>query len=84
MGVNHKPGHGDENREKLEQLARSRQMQQLMAMLERQGGVQQAAKAAAAGDPSALVKMLEGLTGTPEGANLLGQMEQQVKKAGLS
>ena len=72
-----------ENREALAQLARSSQIRQIMALLERQGGVQQAAQDAAKGDPSRLMEMLGGLMNSQEGAGLMARVEEEVKKAGL-
>ena len=55
----------------------------LMELLNRQGGVQQAAKAAAAGDASSLVELVNRLMKTDEGAQLVGRIEEQAQKAGL-
>ena len=71
------------NREAIAKLAASAQVRQLMELLERKGGVQQAARAAAVGDAGALTAMVEELMGTPEGANLVQSISQQAKQAGL-
>ncbi len=71
------------NREAISQLAHSSDAQKLMAMLQRRGGVQEAAEAAAAGDTSALVSMMDQLMKTKEGADLVNRIGNQAKKAGL-
>ena len=63
-------------------LADSEDTQALMAMLRRQGGVEEAAKAAA-GDPSQLMSMMNQLMHTKEGAELVERIENQAKEAGL-
>jgi len=52
-------------------------------MLRQQGGVQQAAEAAAAGDTSGLMALMEQLMNTKEGAQLVERIGDQAKKAGL-
>ena len=64
------------NRDAISRLAQSGDAQRLMALLRRRGGVQEAAKAAAAGDPSQLMS-------TREGAELVERIGDQAKKAGL-
>ena len=73
------------NREAVEQLARSSDAQKLMELLKRQGGgVQQAAQAAAAGDPGQLMAIMNQLMNSAEGAELVGRIETRAKEAGLS
>ena len=72
-----------ENRDVIAKMAKSGDAQKLMELLERKGGVQQAAKAAAAGDPSQLMSMMNQLMQTKEGAELVERIERQAKKAGL-
>ncbi len=71
------------NREAISQLAHSSDAQQLMALLRQRGGVQEAAEAAAAGDTSALMSMMDQLMKTKEGADLVNRIGTQAKKAGL-
>lgn len=72
------------NREAIAQLAQSSDAQRLMALLNRQsGGVQQAAQAAAAGDPSQLMAMMEQLMNSREGAELVDRIGAQAKQSGL-
>ena len=72
-----------EHRAALTQLARSGEAQQLMELLNRQGGVKQAAQAAAAGDPAALMDMMNRLMSTGEGAGLVEKLSSQARQAGL-
>ncbi len=71
------------NREAISQLAHSTDAQKLMTLLRQRGGVQEAAEAAAAGDASALVAMMDQLMKTKEGAELVERIGSQAKKAGL-
>lgn len=72
------------NREAIAQLAQSSDAQRLMALLREQGGgVQQAAQAAAAGDPSPLMAMMEQLMNSREGAELVDRIGAQAKRSGL-
>ena len=54
-----------------------------MELLRQGGGVEQAAQAAAAGDPAALMAMMARLMHTPEGAALVDRIGTQAKRAGL-
>ena len=72
------------NREAIAQLAQSSDAQRLMALLrEVGGGVQRAAQAAAAGDPSQLMAMMEQLMNSREGAELVDRIGAQAKRSGL-
>ena len=71
------------NRKAIAQLAHSQEAQSLMAMLHQNGGVQQAAKAAAAGDPTALMSMMEKLMQTQQGAQLVERIHDRAKQVGL-
>ncbi len=71
------------NREAISQLAHSSDAQRLMALLQQRGGVQEAAQAAAAGDTSQLVAMMDQLMKTKEGADLVNRIGTQAKKAGI-
>ena len=54
-----------------------------VAMLRRQGGVEEAAKAAAGGDTGQLMAMVNRLMSSKEGAELVARIENQARKAGL-
>lgn len=69
--------------EALAQIAQLEQTQQIMALLRQSGDVQRAAEAAAAGEPAALVKMVEQLLQNKQGAQLVNQIGEEAKKAGL-
>lgn len=71
------------NREAIAKLATSTEARQLVELLERRGGVQQAARAAAGGNTGALSAMVEELMRTQEGANLARSISDQAKRAGL-
>ncbi|MCI8303985.1 MAG: hypothetical protein HFF52_05075 [Lawsonibacter sp.] len=72
------------DRDALAQLAKSSDAQRLMSLLKQQsGGVQQAARAAAAGDPSQLMDMMNRLMNSREGAELVDRIGTQAKQAGL-
>ena len=73
-----------QNRAAIGRLAQSGDAQKLMTMLRRQGGVQSAAEAAAAGNPGQLMAMVSQLMGTKEGAELVERIERQAKQAGLN
>ena len=73
-----------EDREALARLAGSGEARRLMELLEQQGGVRQAAKAAAGGDASALMAMVDRLMKTGEGAALVEQIGARARKAGLN
>ena len=72
------------NREAFSKLAQSADAQNLMRLLQQSGGVQDAAQAAAAGDPSALLKKMQQLMSTKEGAQLVERISQQAKAQGLT
>lgn len=71
------------NRDAITKLAQSDDAQRLMELLQRRGGVQEAAKAAAEGDASQLMAMMNQLMNTKEGADLVDRIGNQAKKAGL-
>jgi len=74
----------EKDRKAVEQLAKSSDAQQLMELLKKQsGGVQQAAQAAAAGDPSQLMTIMDRLMHSKEGAELVDRIGAQAKQAGL-
>jgi len=71
------------DREAVAKLAQSSDAKKLMELLKQQGGVQQAAQAAAAGDPSQLMSMMDRLMSSEEGAQLVDRIGDQAKQAGL-
>lgn len=72
------------NREAISRLAQSSDAQQLMQLLQRGGGVQEAAQAAADGDPSELIRRMQQLMNTKEGAQLVERISRQAKESGLT
>lgn len=72
------------NSQSLSKLAQSQDAQRLMELLNQGGGVQEAAKSAAAGDPSALMNMVSQLMNTGEGAELVERISKQAKESGLA
>ena len=73
----------EQNRAAISKLAQSGDAQRLMELLRQGGGVEQAAQAAAAGDPAALMAMMDRLMHTPEGAALVDRIGSQAMQAGL-
>ena len=74
----------EKNRDAITRLAKSSDAQKLMELLRRQNGqVQQAAQAAAAGDPSQLMAMMDQLMRSKEGAELVDRIDSQARQAGL-
>ena len=72
------------NREAFAQLAQSSDAHRLMALLKQQsGGVQEAARQAAAGDPGQLMTIMNQLMHSKEGAELVDRIGAQAKQAGL-
>ena len=72
------------NREAITRLAQSSDAQKLRDLLQRQsGGVQQAAQAAAAVDPSQLMSIMDQLMHSKEGAELVDRIGSQARQAGL-
>ena len=72
------------NRDAIARLAQSSDARKLMALLKQQsGGVQEAAQAAAAGDPSQLMTIMNQLMHSKEGAALVDRIGAQAKQAGL-
>lgn len=67
----------------LQQLAKSGEVQQLMTMLQKNGGVSDAAKSASGGNPSALLGMVQEIMNTQEGADLIGAIQKKAKDAGI-
>lgn len=71
------------NKGAVQQLLQSEDTKRMMDMLSRQGGVQGAAKAAAAGDPARLMEMMQQLMSNPEGAQLVERITKQAQQNGL-
>ena len=53
-------------------------------MLKETGGVQEAAQAAAQGNPAQLMAMMNQLMSTKEGAQLVERLRRQAEESGLS
>ena len=68
----------------LSKLARSGDAQRLVQLLQQGGGVQEAAKAAAAGNPAELIARMQQLMNTQEGAQLVERISRQARERGLS
>lgn len=71
------------NKDAISKLANSSDAKKLMELLQQQGTVQDAAKAAAAGNTSQLMNMMNQLMSTKEGADLVDRIGTQAKQAGL-
>lgn len=71
------------NGKSFQALAKSGEVQQLMAMLEQNGSVQDAAKSASKGDTSALLGMVQQLMHSQEGADLIEDIQKKAKEAGI-
>lgn len=67
----------------LQQLAKSGEVQQLMSMLQKNGGVDDAAKSASKGNPAALLGMVQQIMSTQEGADLIENIQKKAKDAGI-
>ena len=61
----------------LARLAQSGEARQLVSLLKQSGGVQEAARAAADGDPGQLMQMMDRLLNTREGAELVERISWQ-------
>lgn len=84
QGKPHKPVEElAKHKDTIAQLAQSRDARRLMELLQQGGSVQEAAKAAAGGNPEQLVRMMDQLMRTKEGAQLVDQIRRQAKKSGL-
>lgn len=74
----------EKNRDAISRLAQSSDAQKLRDLLNRQSGqVQEAARQAAAGDPSQLMSIMNQLMHSREGAELVDRIGSQAKQAGL-
>ena len=72
------------HRQAITQLAQSGDAKKLASLLKQSGGVQQAAQAAAQGSPEQLMQLVNQLTSTQEGAELMDRLRRQAEQAGLS
>lgn len=71
------------NRDAVARLAQSRDAQRMMELIQRREGAQEAVQAAAQGDASGLMSMINQLMNTKEGAELIQRIEAQAKQEGL-
>ncbi|MBR2935279.1 MAG: hypothetical protein IKB79_06845 [Oscillospiraceae bacterium] len=67
----------------VQQLLRSDDTRRMMELLGSHEKVKGAAKAAAAGNPSQLMGMMQQLMSDPEGARLVEQITKQAEQSGL-
>lgn len=72
------------NKEAIAQLAKSGDAQRLVELLKQGGGVQGAAEAAAKGDASQLMGMVQHIMSTQEGSALVERISRQAKQSGLT
>ena len=72
------------NREAIGRLAQPSDAQKLMALLQKRGGVREAAQAAAGGDAKELMAMMDQLMHSKEGAELVERIQRQAREAGLT
>lgn len=70
-------------KEAIAQMAQSEDAQRLMELLGQNGSVQEAATAAAGGNVSQLMGMVQRLMKSPEGAELVNRISAEAKKTGL-
>ncbi len=84
MGDNNMNFDLGKGKEALSQVAKSGDAQKLMELLNRDGNVQDAATAAAGGNVSQLMGMVQRLMQSPEGAELVNRISDQAKKSGLN
>lgn len=68
----------------IRELMNSDDAKRMMALLSARGGVQEAAKAAAAGDTAQLMDMMQQLMGTQEGAQIVERLTKKAKGSGLA
>ena len=71
------------NSNAIKQLLQSEDTKRMMQLLQSKGGVQNAAQAAAKGDSSQLMGMMQQLMSTPEGAQLVERITKQAQQNGL-
>lgn len=74
---------GLKNNGAVKQLLQSEDTKRMMDLLGKQDTVKSAAKAAAAGDPTQLMGMMQQLMSTQEGAQLIERITKQAHESGL-
>ncbi len=67
----------------MRKLLASEDTKRMMQLLEQQGGVQEAARSAAGGDPSRIMEMMKTLMSSEEGARLVERLSGQAERSGL-
>ncbi len=67
----------------LMKLSKTGEVQQLMSMLQEKGSLQEAAKSASSGDATALLAMVKQVMSSTEGADLIENIQQKAKDAGI-
>lgn len=67
----------------VQKLLEGEDTRRMMELLGKREHVQQAAKAAMAGDPAKLMELMKNLTSSPEGAKLVERVTEQAQKSGL-
>ena len=64
-------------------LLASEDTRRMMQLLEQQGGVKEAARSAAGGDPTRIMEMMQTLMNSQEGAQLVERIKGQAEQSGL-
>ena len=64
-------------------LLTSEDTKRMMQLLNQQGGVQEAARSAAGGDPTRIMEMMKTLMSSQEGAQLVERIKGQAEQSGL-
>ena len=67
----------------VQKLLTSEDTKRMMRLLEQQGGVQEAARSAAGGDPTRIMEMMKTLMSSQEGAQLVERIKGQAEQSGL-
>ena len=67
----------------MKQLLQSEDTKRMMQLLQSKGGVQNAAQAAAKGDSSQLMAMMQQLMSNPEGAQLVERITKKAQENGF-
>lgn len=67
----------------LQKLLEGEDTRRMMELLGSRESVQQAAKAAMAGDPAKLMELMQNLTKSPEGAKVVERVTEQAQNSGL-
>lgn len=72
-----------QGRETVQKLLASEETKRMMQLLEEQGGVREAARSAAGGDPTQIMAMMKTLMSSEEGARLVERISGQAERSGL-